>query len=80
MMADGMDEFIFNSKMIDYGDKEIVNHYLHQAVLGGKECINRKIFSQNLEKKIKKLKSDMGIDIKKMMLGFKFKKSTSGEA
>ena len=76
-MSDGMDEYIFKCKMIDYEDKETketLNYHLHQAVLGGSETIDRKIFASNLEKKIKQMKKDMGIDIRKMIFCMKAKR------
>ena len=67
LMENGMDEFIYKSKMINYGQEENIEKLLHSAVLGGENTINRKIFSQNLEKKIVKLKRELGIDIKKLL-------------
>ena len=71
MMTDGMEEFIINAKLINYGEKESIDKLIHQAVLGSKDNINRKVFSQNLEGRIARLKRDLGIDIRKMIIQLK---------
>ena len=66
-----MEEFIINAKLINYGPQESIEKLVHQAVLGSKDNINRKVFSQNLETRIAGLKKELGIDIKKMLVQLK---------